>query len=94
MLALLYALYIVGGRATYEELQILLEHRDAKSVRSLVSKAEAERLVRRPRARGGLVELVANGTACVAQKLCDPVVLRRIAEARALHAAATKSPTT
>lgn len=96
MLALLYALFVVGGRAKYSELQILLEHENTKSVRALVARAARCGYVVRPGAseHNGFVALSRNGAASMAAKVNDPVILARIKEARELRQrAANGAPT-
>lgn len=79
MLALLYALYILGGRATYEELRIMLEHSSVNSIRDLVKRCEEdEQLVARSYGKGATIALTRKGVACVYGKLVDDRIAARM----------------
>lgn len=86
MLALLFALYILGGRASYEELRIMLEHADCKGVRALAARTEDAGLIRRPGEKGAPLELTPAGVACVLGKLRDPLVSERMRANREMRA--------
>lgn len=81
MIALISALWILGGSATIYELTEWLEYEDRKSMRRLVKKAAEEGFVTRPGnngRRGGLVQLTLNGWALLQGKFSTPEIKARI----------------
>ena len=81
MIALISALWILGGSATIHELTEWLEYEDRKNMRRLVSRAAAEGFVTRPGnngRRGGLVRLTLQGWALLHGKFATPEIAARI----------------
>lgn len=81
MIALISALWILGGSATIHELNEWLEYEDQKSMRRLVSKAVSEGFVTSPGRNGrriGLVKLTLNGWALLCGKFETPEIKSRM----------------
>lgn len=78
MLALIYALFALGGRASNAELQLMLDHADEKTTRALVSEAAREGWVYSAGRKGGLVRLAPNGLSFLVGRLQHPKIERRI----------------
>lgn len=78
MLALIYALFALGGSASNADLQIMLDHADEKTTRALVSEAARQGWVYAAKRKGGLVRLAPNGVSFLVGRLQHPKIERRI----------------